>query len=237
MFAGLDVTGTQVCASTLASVSAAAVASIFGVTGTIAGAAVVSVIATTGSAVYSHGIRRTGAKLQQTPVAEISRRVGVWPRAGDDPTVAESPSTGPRRTSSSAGGQHRGTTSAGWRQWLAERRWGVVIGVAVVFVASLATVTLIELAGQHSLAEITGHDDSGRTSIGSLFDGTSSDDPATTDTSTTIAPDGDPGATDVETPSDSPDDTTTDSTPPATDEETPPVTEAPSDPAANTATG
>ena len=67
----LDVNGIQVCASTLASVSAAAVASIFGVAGTILGAAVVSLVATVGGALYSHGIRHTGAKLQEAQVIPV----------------------------------------------------------------------------------------------------------------------------------------------------------------------
>ena len=238
---GLDVNGTQLCASTLASVSAAVVASIFGVTGTIVGAAVMSVIATTGSALYTHGIRRTGAKLQQTPVADLTRRLGPWPRAGDDPTEAASADAAPSSTSGPTRLSRR--PAEGWREWLADRRWGVVAGVGVVFAATLGVVTLVELAGQHSLAGITG-DSSGRTSIGSLFDGSSSEDdsPGSTDpaggASTTVAPGEDPavtddpaGSTDPDSPdaTDPPDDTV-DSTEPSspTDPSEPPADDAPS---------
>ena len=55
----LGVTGSQVAGSVLASVSAAVVASYFGVTGTIVGAARVSIVATVGSAAYGLGLRRT----------------------------------------------------------------------------------------------------------------------------------------------------------------------------------
>jgi hypothetical protein len=221
----LDVTGTQVCASTLASVSAAAVASIFGVTGTIVGAAIMSVIATTGSALYSHGIRRTGAKLQETPVAELTRRLGPWPSAGTDPTGAPSRPAAPVTVT----GPASRSPSAGWREWLARRRWGVALGVGIVFAATLGVVTLVELAGQRSLADITG-DSAGQTSIGSFLDGSDSgsDDGETPGgTSTTVAPGDDPSATDADVPAtstdedspdatDAPDDTSDTTTPPST---------------------
>jgi hypothetical protein len=60
----IGVSGSQVAASVLASTSAAVVASVFGVAGTVIGAAVVSVVATVGTAAYGLGIRRTRARLQ-----------------------------------------------------------------------------------------------------------------------------------------------------------------------------
>jgi hypothetical protein len=224
----LDVSGTQVCASTLASVSAAAVASVFGVTGTVVGAAIMSVIATTGSALYTHGIRQTGAKLQQTPVADLTRRVGgAWPRATDDPTEPASPDAEAQPTS----GPAAPTPGRDWRAWLAERRWGVAIGVGLVFVATMGVVTLIELAGQRSLADITGNSSKG-TSIGSIFEGSGGDDPAPGDSTTTV-PGEDPAATDA--PADgegdgSTDDTTVEPTDPAPDDEEPPATAEPTTP-------
>lgn len=90
----LEVTGTQVCASTLASVSGAAAASVFGVAGTIAGTATMSVVATVGGAVYSFWLRRTHARLQDAPIATrvvdlLSSTAGgrVRPRVEGDRTA------------------------------------------------------------------------------------------------------------------------------------------------------
>jgi hypothetical protein len=63
--ARLGVSGTQVVAGVLASVSATVVTSFFGVGGTVAGAAVVGLVVTVGNAAYSLGIRRTTARVQQ----------------------------------------------------------------------------------------------------------------------------------------------------------------------------
>jgi hypothetical protein len=184
---GLGVNGTQVCASTLASVSAAVVASVFGVAGTIAGAPVVSVVATTGSALYSHGIRHTGAKLQQAQLSRFVRPAGSWPgpaagRASTDPVLGgeeRAVGTTPRHLASEPGHVTPDRTA-----WMTRRRWGVVAGVVLVFVASLVAVSLIEFAGQRPLASVTGHHPSGTTSIGSLFEG---DGPVSPD-ATTVPP-------------------------------------------------
>lgn len=191
----LGVNGTQVCASTLASVSAAIVSSIFGVTGTVVGAAVVAVIATTGSALYDHGIRKTGERLQQMPAIRPAR-----------PLV-------------------RREQAAGWKDWLAERRWGVAAGVAIVLVASLATVTLIELVGRQPLAGIAGDDGSGGTSIGSLFDGADQDAPD--DTPPTTDPSGGPTSTTSEPSAEEPGPSTTGSE--GTDPSSPTTGEPPGD--------
>lgn len=61
----LGVSGTQVAASVLASVSAAVVTSLCGLAGTIVGAAVVGLVVSLGNAAYSVGIRRTTARMQQ----------------------------------------------------------------------------------------------------------------------------------------------------------------------------
>ncbi|HEX6238604.1 MAG TPA: hypothetical protein VFZ68_15490, partial [Acidimicrobiales bacterium] len=55
----LELSGTQVLASGLASLTAAVVASVFGVAGTVIGAAMVGVVWTLGSAVYRYWIGRT----------------------------------------------------------------------------------------------------------------------------------------------------------------------------------
>jgi hypothetical protein len=211
----LDVTGTQVCASTLASVSAAVVASFFGVAGTVGGAAVVSVIATAGSAVYSHGIRQTGAKLQDTQADRLTRPLRSWQRPGatreaDNPDASGAPGP-PASSASTHRTPRRDRSTSGWKAWLSQRRWGVVLGVAIVFVASLATVTLIELVGQQPLASITGNEPSGSTSIGSLFDDSASDTPGDTPTSTN--PTESPTSSDAGSPAEEPGTATTAPTP------------------------
>jgi len=181
------VTGTQVCASALASVSGAAMASVFGMADTIAGAALVSVVATVGSAVYSLWIRRTHEKLQQTPVTKIvelvsrtspgstgaagAPRIGARVGGSGDGDDDGSPST-PAEPQPASDGEEPGWASR-WTAALSQRRWGVVSGVAVVFVASLVLITLIEVVGQQPLASIAGDERSGGTSIGGLV---SSDD-------------------------------------------------------------
>src|SRR3712207_5432411 len=61
----LQLSAVQVAASALASVSAAVVASLFGVAGTIIGAGLVAIISTTGSAIYSASMKRTSSQLRR----------------------------------------------------------------------------------------------------------------------------------------------------------------------------
>lgn len=219
----LEVNGIQVCAGTLASVSGAAVASVFGVAGTVAGAAVGSVIATVAGAVYTHGLRQTGEKLQQHPTVRQwwqPRRSMAAPRSSTDDNSSPVTPTGP-------------DDRPAWRAWLAERRWGVAVATGGVFVASLFLITAVELIGQRP---ISGSDDRDTTSIGSLFSGSEDpaddapagdDDPGASDT--TVADDGSPsggedtdeGTTDT---TEAGDDETTDTTSGDTD---PPPTDTP----------
>src|SRR6195952_1889409 len=61
----VQLSAVQVAASTLASLSAAVVASLFGVTGTVVGAGLVAVLSTTGSALYSASMKRTSDQLRR----------------------------------------------------------------------------------------------------------------------------------------------------------------------------
>ncbi|WP_162689031.1 hypothetical protein [Streptomyces sp. ICC1] len=72
----LDLSATQVAASSLATVAAALLASQMGVYGTILGAGVVSVVATAGGPVIQHFFRRTGDQLRESARPK-SRQVPV----------------------------------------------------------------------------------------------------------------------------------------------------------------
>jgi hypothetical protein len=205
----IGVSGTQVAASVLASVSAAVIASFFGVAGTIVGTAVVSVVATVGSAAYGLGIRRTTDRLQQVqalrvPLPPRSRRASGADPTVSDPTGADAtaadPTVGDSSDDGSAGDDAapattvvNGPSSAGWAGWLAQRRWSVAAGVAIVFVVSLATVTLIEAVGDGPLSGETSG--AGRTSVGALLPGGGGSDDDADDTDDTDDTDAiDPGA-------------------------------------------
>lgn len=105
---GLNVSLVQVVASALASVSAAFIASLFGVTGTIIGTAVVSVVATSASAIYGLWLRRTQHRLRRlreqplrspaiTRSAATPTRPGMWPAHRQRPAGAWGSSAGQGR--------------------------------------------------------------------------------------------------------------------------------------------
>jgi hypothetical protein len=182
----LEVSGTQVAAGALASVSAAVVASFFGAAGTLIGAAVASVTTTVGSAVYGLWIRHTGTKLRQAQ--------GVLPFRPTLPALPPLPKGRIER----------------WRAWLSERRSGVLAGVGLVFVATMAVVTLVEVVGQRPLSSIASRDSSGTTSIGEVVrgdtDGGSDSDPDSDESpnsTSTTTPEND-DATSTSTPTTSP---------------------------------
>src|SRR4051812_37449098 len=150
----------QVAASALAAVSAAVIASLFGVAGTMIGAAVASVVSTVGVALYSEslhrthaGIRRAGRQLARLPMrgAPEDRSVGT----GGMPLLPDhlNPRRGPAR-----------------RRWL---RWSTVAATVVaVFATAMGVVTVVELIGQQPVAALVGgSSQSGTTTIGSLSTG------------------------------------------------------------------
>ncbi|MET7684683.1 hypothetical protein [Streptomyces sp. NPDC005423] len=70
----IDLSMAQVAGSAVAAVTAAKLASYFGVYGTILGAGVVSVIATCGGTVFQHFFRRTGEQLRETKASAGPRK-------------------------------------------------------------------------------------------------------------------------------------------------------------------
>jgi hypothetical protein len=162
----IGVSGTQVAASVLASVSAAVVASFFGVAGTIVGTAVVSVVATVGSAAYGLGIRRTKQRLQTLQaMKQVQARRTARPLSRGD-RVDTGVVAGPSALAEPG--------ESGWRAWLSQRRWGLAAGVALVFVISMAAVTLVELVGDGPLSGEAGG--ARGTSLGVLLPGDERDD-------------------------------------------------------------
>lgn len=196
----LGVTGSQVAGSVLASVSAAVVASYFGVTGTIVGAALVSIVATVGSAAYGLGIRRTRDRLQQLQALRLTDHLpGI---RADDPgtSVPSRTSLGPAAGASdtavgaTAGAAARGGVDRRPRPALlarlAHHRWSLAAGLGLVLVLTFGAISLAELVSDRPLS---GASSDGRTTIGALVsgEGGGSDPsaPASTTTSTTTAPD------------------------------------------------
>jgi hypothetical protein len=125
----------QIAASCLAAVSAAVLCSLFGVAGTVIGTAVASLIATIGSALYAHSMRRTKARLRRLH------------QAG----AAAPPLTEVVKTARQQG-----------RQWLSQIQWRLVgIGTVVVFVVAIGVVTIIEFSAGESLSALFGVSHSG----------------------------------------------------------------------------
>src|SRR3954466_8116130 len=150
----------QIAASALAAVSAAVIASLFGVAGTMIGAAVASVVSTVGVALYSESLHRTHAGIRRA-----GRQLARLPMLGapEDRFVATSgmpllpdhlnPRRGPAR-----------------RRWL---RWSTMAATVVaVFATAMGVVTVVELIGQQPVAALVGgSSQSGTTTIGSLSTG------------------------------------------------------------------
>jgi hypothetical protein len=150
---GGQLNALQVAAGALAAVSAAVVASFFGVAGTVIGAAVASVVSTVGATVYTEsmrrthaGLRRAGSRLVRSPQSPVDRS------AGDRPPLPAH--LDPRR-------------SPPRRRW---RRWAAVAATAVaVFGLAMVVVTTVELIGHKPVAALVGgSDQAGGTTLGSL---------------------------------------------------------------------
>jgi hypothetical protein len=171
-----------IIAGALASLSAAVVASYFGVAGTLIGTAVVSIVSSLTAALYAGLLGRTRGVVQRstTVLHVLSDRADREPPApaegpGDRerPAPAEGPADAePGRpeggeTAGRAGraGGRTGGGPVGW-PW---RRSVVVVGVAVlIFAIAIGAVTGIEAAIKEPIATALGVRDRGqaRTSVG-----------------------------------------------------------------------
>jgi hypothetical protein len=109
----IDVSASQVVASTLAAVTGAVAASYLGVTGTIIGAAVMSVASTAGAAVYKHYLARSHERLRAAavniaPLAALNGRAARWAQPGEAAgRPAEDAASAPAGSAHAPGGPGR----------------------------------------------------------------------------------------------------------------------------------
>jgi hypothetical protein len=198
----VQLSAVQVAASALASVSAAVVASLFGVAGTVVGAGLVAIISTTGSALYSSSMKRTTSQLRRARENLLTARAGesggtTRPgRTTSSTAVLDRP--GPRdrdrgrpdrdradgdAVDSDAGPSRwrRGWLTVGSRRGL---KWPALLGAAaLVFVLAIVAITAFEALTNKPISSLTGHSGSSSTTIGSLTGSKSTPTPTPTPTS------------------------------------------------------
>ena len=197
----------QVAASVLASISAAIVASYFGVAGTIIGTALASIFGTAGTAIYATGLKRTHAQLQHLRTVAAQAATPVTGSHGREPDHGPTGASvthgrpGPDRTTelpTTALGEPVGlrppeSPQARVRPGRTFRDrlpgWPVLAGMVAVFVVAMGVVTVVEeVAGSPLSRAIYSKGTSGGSSVSDVVGGTGSSPtvhPATT--TTTVA--------------------------------------------------
>lgn len=178
----LGLSAAQVTGSALAAMSGAFLASWLGTTGTLIGAAVGSLVATVGSAIYAHSLRRTSAAVKRTAshVRATSLLTGAIPRP--DPGVAQDgpvpdpsaprpghPDDQPVAPSSAESPEPGRVARLRERIRLGSRDlpWPKVAAATVaVLVVALAGITLVESLTGRPLASLVGKSDSTGTTVG-----------------------------------------------------------------------
>jgi len=180
----IDVNPVQVVASALAAISSAFLLSTLGVAGTVIGAALASVVATVGSALYVHVVRRTGEQLRDVRAQLVPSHTGA-PTADpagipDRPTGVADPGTPqdativlpvgdydlPDPTAPADPAEPTPEPPTPRRVWLTRS----VVAAVVVFVIAMAAVTVTESAIGRSFASVFGHDDKGGSTISRIVD-------------------------------------------------------------------
>jgi hypothetical protein len=157
----LGVSLFQVVGSALAAVTAAVIASTFGVGGTVIGAALASVVATTATAIYTNSLRRANQRLLTLQITEgrLRRRPGPA-EVPTAPVIDESPAAATMVPTLPEGHPQAG-----------RRRWPFVATVGVVFVLAMGVVTGVEgLLGRPLSSLFGGGHDKG-TSVGRVLGG------------------------------------------------------------------
>ncbi|QMU72172.1 hypothetical protein [Streptacidiphilus sp. P02-A3a] len=171
----MDLSVTQVAASSMAAVAGAVLASELGVYGTILGAAVVSAGATVGGALFQHAFRRTGEQLRGragTPVpVDPARRQRADAEAvpfdpfdpGGEYTRMLAAVAPPEAGSVAV---YRGRRSWRPRRW---RSWALMS--VLVFGLAMGTVTAVELVAGKPVAAIVRNEPGSGTSFGGTAGG------------------------------------------------------------------
>jgi hypothetical protein len=171
----LLVSWTQVAAAAAASVTAATIASVFGVAGTLIGTVVVSVVATAGSAIYNASLRRTQIRLRQTRNRLVRHMPPDQVNALNEPVGAPTEQLPPQPP--------QPQPRSPW-----QRRTPLAVAVVAVFVAAMAVVTPVELIGRRPLAALVGpsHARSGTSIFGPGSSGSARPTPTSTTSTSTI---------------------------------------------------
>lgn len=168
-------------AAALAAATATIAASFLGVTGTVVGAALASVISVTGTALYSHSMRRTSSRVRQRvgrPGAAATRPVRL---PADRPPLQGPGGASPFDRPTLRGGGFAAPTYYGRRRAAPSRPaepaddgrvralWRrLAIAAAAIFVAVLAVLTGVELLAGQPISDLV----RGRTGTGTTLFGT-----------------------------------------------------------------
>jgi len=181
--AKLDLGVAQVAGSALAAVTAALAASTLGVAGTILGAGVGAVVATVGSALYAHSLRRATERVRQLRLMEMRPTGGVrWPAPRSRASADDEPPTLPLTTATEP--LPAEPEDAGRRPW---RRSALMI--AGGFALALAGITAAEAVIGHPLSSSKESGTSvGRAVTGDGGGGSSTPSTSTPSTSQTSSP-------------------------------------------------
>ncbi len=177
----MEFSATKILAGALAAVTAATIASYFGVEGTLIGAGLASIVATVGTAIYDRSLSSSKAWM---------RRSLVRPAQGDEPVGSEGEPVGTEPVPARPGG--RSLPAAG-----GSIRWQRVAAAgAIVFALALGTITAIEATANRPIASLLGAQPTHgqRTSVGAVLGGRGGtqgqNGSGATSTSTTAAPAG-----------------------------------------------
>jgi hypothetical protein len=155
IWSGIEI--SKVAAGTLAAVSAAVIGSFLGVAGTLIGAAVASVIGSVGTEIYQRSINKGAKKLQTLAPTfiKVPAAVGTPQVAAAAEEDAPSHTVAPDEVTQK---RAENGTKLRWKP--------ILIGAVVVFVIAMGAIFAVEAIAGRSLASISGHDDSGRSTIG-----------------------------------------------------------------------
>jgi hypothetical protein len=157
----------QVAASALGAVSAAVVASFFGVAGTLIGAALASVITTVSAALYGASLRRTTERLQRLR----ERATGDVRAAGMTGSPARGRATAPAPDALPAHLDPRRDPRRPPARTL-PRPSRLALGAAAAFALAMMLITSVELIGQRPVSAMVGaSSERSTTTVGELTGG------------------------------------------------------------------